>query len=98
MNKNVSESLRDINLKLREQSNLRKPKNKIVFRIWTKQRDLREFHSEASTLNFFNNKWPKNKCPFCETLYGNKNLTNKNEHAWIFQCPGCKSILKVLNE
>jgi hypothetical protein len=98
MDNDTANSLRRINISLREKSPTKKIKNKIVFRIWTKRRDFMEFSSESSTLNFFNNKWPKNRCPYCESNYGSKDMTDKTDQSWKFKCPRCKSILIVLNE
>jgi hypothetical protein len=98
MNDALITSLRDINQRLKEKGTERITKNRIVFRVWTKLRNTQEFHSEASTLNFFNKKWPKNKCPYCSSLFGGRNLEKQDNKAWTFRCPGCKSILKVFKE
>jgi hypothetical protein len=76
----------------------KKPKDKIVFRIWTKEKNQNVFQSEASTLNFFNRKWPRNKCPYCGAFFHNKDIKEKSDTSWVFICPGCKSTLIVLNE
>lgn len=98
MNNNIEHTLLSINQSLKEKSNLRKKKNKYVFRIWTKKKNVLEFQSEASTLNFFNDKWPKNKCPYCEEYFGKKDITKSDDKSWLIICPGCKSFLTVLNE
>lgn len=113
MDDNLFYTLRDINQRLKNKNNRRPkdknpnlnnknndrgPKDKIVFRIWTKEKNQMAFQSEASTLNFFNHKWSKNKCPLCEAIYGSRDLKHKNDKLWVFKCPGCKSTLTVLNE
>lgn len=94
----ISLTLRDINQSLKDKSFGKRPKNKIVFRIWTKEKNRLAFQSEATTLNFFHNKWPKNKCPYCETNFGSRNITKQDQKSWTFACPGCKSTLTVLKE
>lgn len=98
MSKNVSRTLLSINRDLKEKSMNKTKKNRIVFRIWTKKRNRLEFESEASTLNFFNNKWPRNKCPYCGTIYRKINKKHEDKESWVFICPDCKSTLKILKE
>jgi transposase-like protein len=98
MDKDIEHTLLDINQNLKDRSMERKAKKKIVFRIWTKEKNKLSFQSEATTLNFFNNKWPKNMCPYCEAIFGSRNLKKKDNKSWVFECPGCKSTLTVLNE
>lgn len=98
MDNDTPRSLLSINRSLMGKNPERKHKDKIVFRIWTKEKGQRAFQSEASTLNFFHRKWPKNMCPYCETLFWNKDLKEKNNESWTFICPKCKSTLTVLNE
>ena len=98
MDKDISRTLLDINQNLKDRSMERKAKKKIVFRIWTKEKNKLAFQSEATTLNFFNSKWPKNMCPYCEAIFGSSNLKHKDNKSWVFECPGCKSTLTVLNE
>ena len=98
MNDDLSRTLLSINRSLKDRSFEKTRKNRIVFRIWTKKKNALEFESEATTLKFFNNKWPKNKCPYCGSIYGKKDLKRQDSKSWVFGCPGCKSTLTVLNE
>lgn len=92
-------SLREINLILKEKNIITKiKKDPIVYQIWVKRKNKMEFFTEASTLNKYNNKRPKNKCPYCNTIYGNKDKTDEDSVSWIFKCPGCKSSLEVYKE
>jgi transposase-like protein len=98
MSEDITQTLLSLNTKLKNRSFEKSNRKKVVFRIWTKKKNLMEFESEASTLNFFNKKWPRNKCPYCESIYGRKNLKKQDSKSWVFECPGCKSTLTVLNE
>ena len=98
MNKRIGYSLLDINQSLKKKCEDIKRKNEIVYRIWTKEIGKLSFQSERSTLNFFNNKRLKNMCPYCNSIFGNKNTVHKNKRSWTFICPACKSTLKILNE
>lgn len=98
MDKEVYHTLLDINQRLKRKNEKRRLKNRFVFRVWTKEKGKQLFLSEASTLNFFRNKWPRNRCPFCGSVFGNKNIVHKNDKSWTFICPDCKSTLTVLNE
>lgn len=94
-------SLRDLNLRLKGKNintKINRNRNPIVFQIWVKRNNKMEFFTEASTLNKYNNRWPKNKCPYCTEKYGNKNKTKEDTVSWIFKCPGCGSTLEVYKE
>ena len=94
----IVRTLLDLNTRLKERGTYKDKRHAIVYRIWVKKRNTLAFESEASTLNFFNHKWPKNKCPYCSSIYGKKDQKSENDKSWIFQCPGCKSTLTVLKE
>lgn len=91
-------TLLSINTSLKNKSANKIRRDKIVFRIWTKIQGAMEFESEASTLNLFHSKWPKNRCPYCTDIYSIKDLKNEDKKSWVFCCPGCKSTLTVLKE
>jgi NAD-dependent SIR2 family protein deacetylase len=91
-------TLLSINTSLKKKGVGKIRKDKIVYRIWSKKKDAMEFESEASTLNLFHSKWPKNRCPYCTDVYSTKDLKQEDKRSWVFCCPGCKSTLIVLKE
>jgi len=94
-------TLRDINIKLKG-GNIdtvkRTKKNPIVFKIWIKRENVLEFFTDVSTLNYYKNRWSRDKCPYCGKMFSTKDIVSKTIISWIFQCQVCKSLLKVYNE
>lgn len=83
-------SLRDLNLKLKKKKSNKK--DSIVFKIWTKVKDSnKEFFTEASTLNHYNDKWNKSKCPYCTEKYNNKNLVSQDPPLKPRRLPGIRN-------